>query len=1037
MKSKRKWSKKVCSTILASALLIAGVVVVNGKADKEAKVDAAVANATITGEITEKRTKFVKQFSMSDGSFTAATYSMPVHYKKSGKWQEINTTLKKSGKNAYQTKSTDLKIKVSKKANQKSVISLRRDKMGLSVALKGKKQKKAKVKISNPKKKVKTDVLNQNQVIYKNVLKNTDVSYDIFPEKIQEIISVRKKRKNKSLSFQIGTSKLNVKVKGKKVYFKTKKGKTKYTRLTTQFTDANGVSTAKGKITYNKKKGILKVTPNKKWWNSKKRKFPVEIRTTYITDEHERDVKVGAAYAGAPNSNFGYDKSLLLQANKCVAFTKMTSLAELKQPNVQILNAALHIKNEKTLKMGAGKLFDVGVHKVTQNWSVKKLTYNNRPAYDSIAAVTMGIQKAGNYQCDITEIVKSWYAGEMNYGVALVADNSNRSYQVKLDRNPYFTVHYEIVGFDGAVELKENQPVTREVLKTGQENYFYFDGKPGIAYELYTSSNLDTQGILYDTKKERLDYDDNSGLNENFMLVKSYDGRRYLKVNTKGSSTTGTYTLVLKKRFAIPEPIGKEGQDSYIIQWDTVEKAKEYLVTVYEGKEKIHEVVVKDTSYEYVYTNETAGKTLAFTVTPQENKEIKGESSRKIYNRNTGSEWNYTTPMNQTRVMFGSTVCDGKIYVLGGMTEEKKASKSMEMFDVEKRTWTTLSDYPGDVTGICNMALVTIGNDIYVLGGQSDDTAAAKILSDVYCYHTGNGKWEKKAAMPQKRTGMVTTVYDGKIYAFARIGTTERVDVYDVTEDKWTSSVKADTSINIQAQTIDGHIYVLREKEEKDSVKAEMYWEEYLPEEEDYDNAGTICPVDKADRYCHGTVVEGKIYMVKEKETKESLCYDVYLDKWSSLPDMNLCKEKSQLLSVGAALYSVGGTTRDFGLLDVVEKYEREEGPIEKQMDVSKGEIYELQVEAGHCKENTDYLVTLRINPEELAFEKTSSFMSEKEYTKGTNGVQLVKCSKKDGIIILKLNGKMESGETVEACQSIPVRGLKEGKTTVKMQIAY
>ena len=57
------------------------------------------------------------------------------------------------------------------------------------------------------------------------------------------------------------------------------------------------------------KKKILKVTPDKKWWNSKKRKFPLEIRTTYLTDKHRRDVKVGAAYAGSPNSNYGYDKS--------------------------------------------------------------------------------------------------------------------------------------------------------------------------------------------------------------------------------------------------------------------------------------------------------------------------------------------------------------------------------------------------------------------------------------------------------------------------------------------------------------------------------------------------------------------------------------------------------------------------------------------------------------------------------------------------------------------------------------------------------
>ena len=57
---------------------------------------------------------------MSDGSYTAAVYSMPVHYKKNGTWKEIDTTLVKSGKKNYKTKATDLSIKVSKKANKKS-----------------------------------------------------------------------------------------------------------------------------------------------------------------------------------------------------------------------------------------------------------------------------------------------------------------------------------------------------------------------------------------------------------------------------------------------------------------------------------------------------------------------------------------------------------------------------------------------------------------------------------------------------------------------------------------------------------------------------------------------------------------------------------------------------------------------------------------------------------------------------------------------------------------------------------------------------
>lgn len=252
-------SKKVIISSLLTGILIftsifsSNLLINNGKKAAEAasadaaSVNSAKVNAAITRELPAKRTKFVKQFAMSDGSYTAATYSMPVHYKRSGKWKEIDTTLVRSGKKKYKTKATDLSIKVSKKANKKSVVSMKRGKTSLSIALKGKKLKATKAKLSNPKKKTVTDVLNQNKVTYKKVMKNTNVSYDIFPEKVQEIVSINKKQKSKSLSFKLNT-KLKVKVKGKKVYFKSKKGKTKFTRMNTVITDANGVSTSKVKL---------------------------------------------------------------------------------------------------------------------------------------------------------------------------------------------------------------------------------------------------------------------------------------------------------------------------------------------------------------------------------------------------------------------------------------------------------------------------------------------------------------------------------------------------------------------------------------------------------------------------------------------------------------------------------------------------------------------------------------------------------------------------------------------------------------------
>ena len=466
------------------------------------------------------------------------------------------------------------------------------------------------------------------------MLKNTSITYNIFPERVQEVITVSKKQKAKKWTFKINAGKMKIKVKGNQVYFKTKKGKKKYQRLHTIVTDANGVSTSKVKVKYNKKKKTLTVTPSKKWWNSKKRKFPMEMRTSYLTDKHSRNVKVGAAYSGAPNGTFTYDKSLLLQANKCIGFTKMTNLAEFSNPNVQIRSASLHILNKKTLKMGAGKTYDIDVHKVKENWSSKKLTYNNRPAYEEVSGAKVSIQKKGSYACDVTDLVKAWQKGEANYGVALVSNNANRTYQAELDRNPYFTVNYEVVGFDGAVQLKENAPITRDIIKEGQENYFYFDTKPGIAYEVYTDSAMDTQATMYDESKERVGYADNTGTNKNFSFVGSYNKRRYIKVSTKNKAI-GSYTLHLKKRFAIPEVNRDEGTGQLYtyMEFGRDMRRNIWYVCMYGGSRKISETSCDRHELRVcVYECIQVGKTLGFTVTARESETLdRRKSSSMVY----------------------------------------------------------------------------------------------------------------------------------------------------------------------------------------------------------------------------------------------------------------------------------------------------------------------------------------------------------------------------------------------------------------------
>lgn len=240
--------------IAGTAILLAGTMTLTGQAlpvllDTTGAVEKVIeithGEAAVQEELMAKRTKFTKQFVLSDGSFLVNSYSMPVHYKKSGRWKEINTTLVKKNPTMYKTKTTSLGITVAKKANTKAEVIWKRGKSRLSLALQGKKVKACKAKISNPKKQEKTDILNSNQVQYKKAYKNQTLTYEIYPEKLVEKIAVRKKSAVKTITLKADSGKLKTKVRKNRIYFQTKKGTTRYKRLKTIVTDSKGVSTSK------------------------------------------------------------------------------------------------------------------------------------------------------------------------------------------------------------------------------------------------------------------------------------------------------------------------------------------------------------------------------------------------------------------------------------------------------------------------------------------------------------------------------------------------------------------------------------------------------------------------------------------------------------------------------------------------------------------------------------------------------------------------------------------------------------------------
>ena len=81
MKITERKCKQIVGGAAAAALLLSGVRdrKTLDNALEEVKADTVSVNAKITKELINKRNRFLKQFALSDGSFTAVAYSMPVH----------------------------------------------------------------------------------------------------------------------------------------------------------------------------------------------------------------------------------------------------------------------------------------------------------------------------------------------------------------------------------------------------------------------------------------------------------------------------------------------------------------------------------------------------------------------------------------------------------------------------------------------------------------------------------------------------------------------------------------------------------------------------------------------------------------------------------------------------------------------------------------------------------------------------------------------------------------------------------------------
>jgi N-acetylneuraminic acid mutarotase len=193
----------------------------------------------------------------------------------------------------------------------------------------------------------------------------------------------------------------------------------------------------------------------------------------------------------------------------------------------------------------------------------------------------------------------------------------------------------------------------------------------------------------------------------------------------------------------------------------------------------------------------------------------------EVYSPTTDS-WDSLQTMLTPRQHISCATVDGKIFVIGGLMNTKDSptpsnwsykniSNKNEFYDPAKDTW---SECAPMLTKRHGAFLATVSGKIYVIGGMGEEKDIWKTLSIVEMYDPKTDTWEIRKSIPEPRDGFGISVINEKIYViggFSGSAVVNTVYVYDPKKDVWITSTEFPNIENGSAAcaTIKNNIYII------------------------------------------------------------------------------------------------------------------------------------------------------------------------------------------------------------------------------------
>lgn len=283
--------------------------------------------------------------------------------------------------------------------------------------------------------------------------------------------------------------------------------------------------------------------------------------------------------------------------------------------------------------------------------------------------------------------------------------------------------------------------------------------------------------------------------------------------------------------------------------------------------------------------------------------------------------WVQGPELHERRWGHGGVVVDGRIYVLGGVSDRRQVLNTIEIYDPDRNEWTMGPEMP---VHCYYMSVVTVGRQIVIIGGIDQNR---NIKNWVLAFDTENDEWSRLNELPEAREGAGVAL-DGRFILVMGGRAPREMAVetgfrYDLTENSWSGRVPPMSAPRANFGFVNaGNLIAVGGVDFGPVGSVEVFqdgsWRNLARMATPRGRMGcALLPGDSA------IVLAGGIgHMQPPLEVVDQ--FNFRTREWSEMPSLNTSRADFVLLSHENKIYAIGGSTherREEGVLNSVEIY--------------------------------------------------------------------------------------------------------------------